>query len=623
MLTGTADQDDTTAPATKGRIVTQRRSAETSEESDSIAETTETGADGPRSAGTGRRADLLSLGSYLLGALFIVSPLLAHYGKRMPISPGDRAQAEYFLAWAARAISHGENPFLITQYNVPFGVNGMANTSVLAFGLPLSPITLLFGPQVTFDLLIVLGIAGTAAAWYWLLSRHLVTSRTAAWVGGLVGGFAPTVASHASYHTNLVAQFLVPLLAWRVFKMLEGRPVRNGLILAALVVYQVFINEETLFLAALGVGLVLVLYGVQRRDRVRAAIRPLAAGLGVTAGTSLVALAYPLWFQFFGPMSYNGGEEYMTTFRMDVLGLTSYGSNSVAERLRRFGEPPSPLGAEEHGFLGWGLVLLLTALVIWQWRSVLIRCLAITGIVFQVLAWGNPLQFQGRDTDVPGPFALLEHLPLFDTLLPTRLGEVTNWAAVPILALGLQRLIDLKVADVRAKRLFLITALAAALVPAAPMPIKVVNRTPIPTFVSSGAWQQYVGPDQSVLIVPSPDWSFPTAIFWANATNADMPVSHGYFLGPADGVDGHHAFVGPVPRPTDKLFTAATYTGTAPAVTEADRVQARADLEYWHTSLILAPAEPKWAAVRTTLTDLFGPGEFTGGLWLWDTRNIE
>ncbi|WP_433608779.1 hypothetical protein ACQP2P_36465 [Dactylosporangium sp. CA-139114] len=619
MLTGTAgsdDTDDTTPPAT-GRLVRQRGRApqKTSEESDSIAAITTTRT-------TSRRADLLALGSYVLGALFVVAPILAHYGRRMPISPGDRAQAEYFLAWSARVVSHGENPFHIVQYNAPLGVNGMANTSVLGLGLPLSPITLLFGPQVTFDILIVLGIAGTAAAWYWVLSRHLVTSRTAAWVGGLVGGFAPAVTSHASYHVNLVAQFLVPLLAWRSLKLLEGRPVRNGLILAALVVYQVFINEETLFLAALAIGAVLILYAVQRRDRVRAALRPLAAGLGVTLGAALVVLAYPLWFQFFGPGAYNGGEQYMTTFRMDVLGLTSYGSNSVAERLRRFGEPPPPLGAEEHGFLGWALVLLLVALVIWQWHDVLVRCLAITGLGFQVLAWGTPLQFQGRDTGVPGPFWVLQHLPLFDTLLPTRLGEVTNWAVVPILALGVQRLTDLRGLPARTRRLFLVTALAAALVPAAPMPIKVVTRPAVPQFVAAGTWKQYVGADQTVLVVPLPQWDFPTAIFWAGSTNADMKVSHGYFLGPADGVTGHHAFVGPVLRPTDRLFTQAMYQQTVPPVTDADRAQARADLRYWRTSLILAPQGAQWAAVRTTLTDLYGPGTNTGGLWMWDVRTL-
>ncbi|WP_433048743.1 hypothetical protein [Dactylosporangium sp. CS-033363] len=588
----------------------QRRS----EESDGIAEIT--------TNRTGRRADLLALGSYLLGALFVVAPILAHYGRRMPISPGDRAQAEYFLAWSARVVSHGENPFHITQYNAPLGVNGMANTTVLGLGLPLSPITLLFGAQVTFDILIVLGIAGTAAAWYWVLSRHLVSSRTAAWVGGLVGGFAPTVTSHASYHVNLVAQFLVPLLAWRTFKLLEGRPVRNGLILAALVVYQVFINEETLFLAALAIALVLLLWAVQRRDRVRAAIRPLAAGLGVTAGASLILLAYPLWFQFFGPGAYHGGEKYMTTFRMDVLGMTSYGSNSVAERLRRFGEPPPPLGAEEHGFLGWTLVLLLVALIVWQWHDVLIRSLAITGVAFQVLAWGSPLQWQGRDTGIPGPFALLQHLPLFDTLLPTRLGEVTNWAVVPILALGVQRLLELDGLPARTRRLFIATALVAALLPAAPMPIKVVTRPAIPAFVSAGTWKQYVGPDQTVLIVPLPQWDFPTAIWWTGSTDTDMKVSHGYFLGPADGIDGHHATPGPAQRPTDKLFAEAMYKGTVPPITDADRAAARDDLRYWRTSLVLAPQGAQWEAVRTTLTGLFGPGTNTGGVWMWDVRHL-
>src|SRR3954466_15026867 len=125
MLTGTAGQDDTTAPAAEGRIVAQRRSVETSEETGSIAEVRETD-----TRGAGRRADLLSLGSYLLGALFVIAPLLAHYGRRVAISPGDRAQAEYFLAWSARVVSHGENPFHIVQYNAPYGVNGMANTSV-------------------------------------------------------------------------------------------------------------------------------------------------------------------------------------------------------------------------------------------------------------------------------------------------------------------------------------------------------------------------------------------------------------------------------------------------------------------------------------------------------------
>src|SRR5258705_5054744 len=180
MLTGTADSGDTTAPATSGRIVAQRRGDNDARQT---SEGTSIAADSK--GGTGRRADLLSLGSYVLGALWIIAPLLIHYGRTMPSKPGDRAQAEWFLGHAARFVTHGGNPFHITQLNAPYGVNAMANTSMLALGIPMSPITLLFGANVSFDILIVLGVAGSAFAWYWALSRHLVTNRAAAWVGGL------------------------------------------------------------------------------------------------------------------------------------------------------------------------------------------------------------------------------------------------------------------------------------------------------------------------------------------------------------------------------------------------------------------------------------------------------
>jgi hypothetical protein len=40
-------------------------------------------------------------------------------------------------------------------------VNMMANTSVLAVSLPLTPVTLLFGPHVSFNLFLTLALALT------------------------------------------------------------------------------------------------------------------------------------------------------------------------------------------------------------------------------------------------------------------------------------------------------------------------------------------------------------------------------------------------------------------------------------------------------------------------------
>ncbi|GAA2623321.1 glycosyl transferase [Dactylosporangium fulvum] len=541
------------------------------------------------------------MGSYVLGAALLCIRLLANPGDRVPYTPGDRILAEYFLRFAARVVVHGDNPFFINELNAPVGVNAMANTTMLGLGVPMAPVTLLFGPGISFDVLVVLTVAGTAAAWYWLLSRHVVPGHpAAAWVGGLIGGFAPSVANHATFHPNLTAQFLVPVIVWRLLKLREeGRWLRNGLILAALVVWQAFINEETLFITALAAGLFVLLY------EPLTGWRPMLAGLGVSAVAALVVLAYPLWWQFAGPAAYHGGEPQMTRFRTDLLGLTSFSRTSVATRISEY-EPAPGFSAEQHGHLGWPLVIAVTAVVIWLWRERLVRALAITGVVFAVLSFGPEPALRGREIGIPGPYALLNRLPLFDTLLPTRLGEVLTWAVAPLAAIGLSRL--------AAPRVLSIGLVAAILVPAAPTPIRVIERPPVPTFITSGEWRSYVGPDQSVLVVPLATFDHFQPMQWSAATGLDMRLSHGYFLGPAGGVDGNHAVVGPPRRPTDNVIT---HGGP---VTDADRARARADFAYWRTAIILAPEGDAAASTRATIDALVGPGRQIGGLWLWDLR---
>ena len=111
----------------------------------------------------------------------------------------------------------------------------MANTSIMGLAVPLAPVTLLFGAPATFIICLVLSLAGTASAWYWLLSRHVVDSRLAAFVGAGFCGFGPGMIAQAGGHPNLTAQFLVPLIIWRVIRLREpGRELRNGIVLGLL-----------------------------------------------------------------------------------------------------------------------------------------------------------------------------------------------------------------------------------------------------------------------------------------------------------------------------------------------------------------------------------------------------
>src|SRR3954453_13806926 len=136
------------------------------------------------------------------------------------------------LAHGERVLFHGADPFFSDRLNAPAGANMMANTSVLALSLPTAPVTHFLGVGVTAALLLPPGLAGTATAWYWVLSRHLVRSRGAAWVGGLWCGFAPTMVSHANGHVNFVNAWLIPFIVLQVIRLREpGRAVRGGLTL--------------------------------------------------------------------------------------------------------------------------------------------------------------------------------------------------------------------------------------------------------------------------------------------------------------------------------------------------------------------------------------------------------
>ncbi len=201
--------------------------------------------------------DVLAVCGYLVLAGYVTERMWRFLDRYLlQTNTTDQIQFEYFLVHAVRVVTHGENPFYTTTMNHPSGVNLMANTATLGLHLPLVPVTMLFGPQVSFAVMVTGALAGTAAAWYWLFSRHLVGSRFAAFVAGGFCGFAPGMVSQADGHPNIAAQFLVPIIVWRVLRLREpGHALRNGLILALLVTYQAFINEEILLLTALAAGL--------------------------------------------------------------------------------------------------------------------------------------------------------------------------------------------------------------------------------------------------------------------------------------------------------------------------------------------------------------------------------
>src|SRR5262245_59546863 len=168
----------------------------------------------------GRWLDATVVLLYLPAALLVMGPLWAHPAALNPSGhSSDPPFFEWALIHATRIFTHGENPFATPRLNAPLGVNLMANTGVLGLTVPLVPVTLLFGPSVAFALLTTLALAGTATAWYFVLSRYVTGNGVAAAVGGAFAGFAPGMVNHTNGHPNLVAQFLIPFIVWRALAL--------------------------------------------------------------------------------------------------------------------------------------------------------------------------------------------------------------------------------------------------------------------------------------------------------------------------------------------------------------------------------------------------------------------
>ncbi|WP_425462319.1 hypothetical protein [Micromonospora pisi] len=570
-----------------------------------------------------RRRDLLVFGAFLLAAFWVTSQIwLDPAGRVASLYSSDPAQVQYFLAHSVRVVLHGEYPFFTDRLNYPDGVNLMANTAILGLGIPMIPVTLLFGPAVSFVVLVTLGLAGTASAWYFVLSRHVVRTPIAAIVGGWFIGFSPALLSHASWHPNIISQFLLPFIVWRVILLTRStRVVRDGVVLALLVSYQAFINEEILLFTALACGVFLLAVVAQQPGRWRAAWRPLAGGLAVCAVIAVALLAYPLYVQFAGRQAYHGLSDAVRDYGNDLAAFISPGSPTLGGN-ERANANLAPNYSEENAFFGWGLALLTIAIVIWLRREVIVRALAFTGLFFAILSLGERVSYWNREL-FWGPWEWLVKLPLLDAVVPTRFGLITTVVIGVLLAMAVDRAWSMESVDRRTRRTAVITALAVVLIPLVPLPLKVGSRPPVPDFISSGHWRPYVGPNQSLVPVPVPAMGHTNGMRWAASTNLDFKIPGGYFLAPRNGNTGDPGRFGGRPSGISELLDQVSTTGRVLTLTDRERRRSMDELRHWRTAILVLPVEERNAEpLRRTVEQVVGPGRRVDDVWLWDIRSL-
>lgn len=530
---------------------------------------------------------------YLTAAVVLLHGIWADpNGRYLWDSGQDQNQWQWFFDVTAHQVLNGQNPLFSTLMNAPLGVNLMANTAMFGLSLPLIPVTAWLGSGVTWVLILTLGLAGTAYAWFWMFSRRLASAPAAA-IGGLFCGFAPAMISHANAHPNFVVLAVIPLL---LLPRPPGR--RTAIVLGLLIAYQIFLGEEVLLLAATGLAVFGLIHAIVRPLESSTFVRRYATTILGAGAVTLAIVALPLAWQFFGPQSYH---KLGHGSAGNPLGaFTAFNSWALA------GDPDTAQArsinpTEENAFFGWPLLLLVVGIVIALRKQPKVRILGITALIFAWLSTGRSMELFG--VDIPGPWAAIRFLPLYDSVVESRLAMVCIPIIGILLAIGIDQLKPLKF------RMLGYTVIAAALLPIVPVPLTVIDRGPAPEFFSAGLWRDYVRPGHSVVPAPPTNGANGAPLQWQREANFGFTLPDGYFVGP-HGPTGKGGY-GAQPRPTSTMFWQVQDGGEC-AIAPA---RLHADLQFWRADAIVVQAGNE--RMRTCLDGLLGKGSLVGGMWVW------
>ena len=614
---------------------------------------------------SGRRTVVLAGLYYLLAALALTLWLWRDPASRTVAgNANDADQFAWFFRYDATAIAHWHLPALVTTaMNAPRGVNVMWNTFMLLPGVLLAPVTLVLGPQVSLNLLLTAGFAGSATAMFAVLRGWRVSVPAAA-LGAAVYGFSPALVHSAIGHYDLQFAVLPPLIVDAVLRLGAGRVTarRGGLRLGLLVTAQLFISEELLFGAGVAAILLLAVLAASRPRAVTgAAVGALARGAGIAAGVLAVLAGYPLWVQFFGPLYQHGSPFTADFFKNDLSGfvvpssfMLFHTAGSAAQALRYQGQLPEYLG-----YLGWPLVVVLAAGAIRFWRLLAVRACAVALVVLEVFSVGGTLLASGHEHDwVKLPWYWLQGLPVLSAALPDRFSIVADGAAaallaccadaaVPVLACFAARRLPRLATPGPASRGLAVRERAAvvvagfavlAVLPIVPRPLPAVAAITVPPGWSAAFGALDLPASATVLAVPVPMSTFTEPLRWQADTGQPRTLVGGYFMGPAG--NGHAYTDGPGLSQSGRylnILWSESLAGLPPALSggvPADanplsssyvRIAAvgtatmRAQIATWHVSAVVA-VTARNSVLADYLIDLLGPPSLvTGDVMAWRT----
>ena len=539
----------------------------------------------------------------------------------------------WFLAQTPWVLLHGHNPLVNDWLNAPVGVNLMDNTTMPLLGIVGFPITVLFGPIATYNVLIDLAIFASALSFF-AMARRFVTWWPAAFVGGLAYGFSPFTAATGNAHLFLLFQAVPPLVILFVDRFLRSAsasPWWAGLAVGLCFVAEFYISTEAFASLVVMTGIALVVAGAfALRARLPFDGRRLLRMGGCAVMVIVLGTGYAAWVAVAGPHHITGPAQPATVLAgesVDPFGLVvptldqhfSLGHAALGDSFVAVRDPnwhivvESPL--ENGSYIGVPLLvaLVIGAIVLRRKRIALFS--AVMGASALVLSLGPHLHVDGHRTDIPLPFIVLTHVPLLDSSEAAR-WETYFWLfAALLLALLLDAVVRAVSATPRAGRRagaaaggLLAVVLLLPLVPAWPYASAAAD---VPAWFTHGARSLPPGRTPSSirwppLPTPRPCCGRP----WPTWISACQEGSRSF-----------RARRAPTPWPVNPPRSRRRWRPAGAGTEGAARLSARdvrAQLDRWRTRTVaVVPTAPGAACATALFTGALGPARAEGGVLVW------
>jgi hypothetical protein len=254
------------------------------------------GADRPRRSLPPAVAGALALLLFLALAVAALRPGLFTGHDTIVENTGDPSIFIWSLQWLPFALSHHLNPLVTDYLHYPTGANLMWNTSILFPALVLTPVTDLFGPIVSYNVLTVLGMSLSGWCAY-LAVRRYSRRWISAVVGGLIYEFSPFMVVQITGHAHLFVAVFPPLLVLFLDEILVRQRHRAwliGVLLGVAATAQLLTGTELLTISVLMAIPALITLAVIFRARLRERMPYVIRAAGFAAAAFVVLAGYPL-----------------------------------------------------------------------------------------------------------------------------------------------------------------------------------------------------------------------------------------------------------------------------------------------------------------------------------------